>query len=91
MADTGWQGWFFQQVEMAADTAFRRLCRDVYTSVYLWYLPGGKCRGGLAASPEAPGEQWVLADNAAIPCGYTVEQMRRWIQERAGRLPILGP
>jgi hypothetical protein len=86
-----WTVWFFQEVETAADTAFRRLCRDVYTPVYLWYLPGTDVHGGLAASPEAPGEQWVLAENECIPCGYTVEQMRRWIQDRAGRLPILGP
>jgi len=90
MADTGWQAWFFQQVEMAADTAFRRMCRDVYTPVYLWYLPGSVVRGGLAAAPDAPDERWLLVDNAAIPCSFTVDQMKRWILDRAGKLPILA-
>jgi len=86
-----WQKWLSDEVAAAADCGFKAMCRCLSEPVYLWYRPGGTTRGALATSHEKPGEQWQLADTDPLPTDLPYSGLRAWIDERAGRLPILGP
>ena len=86
-----WEKWFDEQVTAAADCGFNAMCRCLFEPVYLWYRPGGKQWGGLAASADSPGDEWEMVDAEPMPPHFPLSHLKMWVRDRSTRLPILGP
>lgn len=70
-----------------------RVAREAFSSIvrnpvehYLYYKPMGL---ELAVAPDAP-QGFELGHPQRVPPNLTVDQMAQWIEERAGRLPVLS-
>jgi hypothetical protein len=58
--------------------------------LYLYYRPSVGARGGtVAAAPDLPGPDWCLSTGERIPWNTDCTQLRAWVRDRLGRLPIL--
>ena len=75
-----------------ADYAFRVMCRNPYQRLYLGYRPSTDRQwGDLSALPshEIGQEGWQLAAAEPLPTNLTVEQLRAWVKDRCGQLPLI--
>jgi len=84
------ESWLWDQAAAAAREWYRLQVADGFARVYLYHReagPGGLC----VATGECPSRSdgWVLSYPERIPAGQTIEQAKRWIVERARRLPCL--
>ena len=72
--------------EAAANDWFRRQCKDLHTSMYIYYKPGNI---NFWIGQEPLSGEWQLADNQRVSIALTKEQVARHIAQIARRLPIL--
>ena len=93
---TDWKKWLDWQVECTAENAFRDMCRNPYTRLYLYYMPGDREYGELSHAPahqtpmKANAHLWKLASQDPIPCNIPLLSLKAWIMKRARRLPLLA-
>jgi len=83
-----WEEWLQEQAEKAARRWHNLTTYNPYGRYYLWFLPG-VIGGGLAVGADKPGEKWELGWPDRISPAWTEEYVRRWIYEKARKLPCL--
>lgn len=76
MTDT--ERFVWKQARAIAEESFNRLCRDMFTALYVHFVPG-------ALSLDTGELAWA----ERIPGNLTVDQLTRWIAERANKIPFL--
>lgn len=79
--------WLWEQSATAAREAWQTYMRGECSTCYLHYK-----QGELRAFPEyldAPAAGYALGEAERMPSNLTVEQLTRWVYDRARRLPCL--
>jgi len=88
-----WRAKLDEMVGSCVALVFERYAHDLYTPLYLFYLPANTDTGEwgqLIVENAQSDPDWEYADREKIPSNLTRDQLRWWIRERCNSLPIIG-
>ena len=89
----GYSQWFVNECARAAKAGHALLMRPegVTDGLYLYYRPGELALLGDIERAVAGDVGYELGTPERVPENLTVQQLTRWVNERAARLPCLPP
>jgi hypothetical protein len=76
----------------AAEVAFKKLMRDPYTELYLWYFPAMNGQWGdlVVAREDEVVDGWMLVRPERVSPASTLDTLTYWIRDSVGGTPLIG-